>query len=67
MSSATAMEKHAVGVANDRASEGKSVDVPYKGAVDITIHDILGGLRSTSTYVGAQDLKNLPNELLLEE
>jgi GMP reductase len=59
MSSATAMEKHAGGVANYRASEGKSVDVPYKGAVDITIQDILGGLRSTCTYVGASRLKEL--------
>jgi GMP reductase len=59
MSSATAMEKHAGGVANYRASEGKSVDVPYKGQVDSTLKDILGGLRSTCTYVGASRLKEL--------
>lgn len=59
MSSATAMEKHAGGVANYRASEGKTVDVPYKGPIDSTIQDILGGLRSTCTYVGASRLKEL--------
>jgi GMP reductase len=59
MSSATAMEKHAGGVANYRASEGKTVEVPYKGQVDSTLQDILGGLRSTCTYVGASRLKEL--------
>ncbi len=60
MSSAEAMNKYAGGVANYRASEGKCVEVPYKGAVDSTIGDILGGLRSACTYVGAQKLKHLP-------
>ncbi|WP_053991164.1 GMP reductase [Mangrovimonas sp. TPBH4] len=59
MSSATAMEKHVGGVAEYRASEGKTVEVPYRGAVDTTLQDILGGLRSTCTYVGAQRLKEL--------
>jgi len=60
MSSATAMEKHAGGVANYRASEGKTVEVPYRGDVNKTILDILGGVRSTCTYVGASKLKELP-------
>lgn len=59
MSSATAMEKHAGGVAEYRASEGKTVEVPYKGAVKTTVLDILGGVRSTCTYVGASRLKEL--------
>ncbi|WP_194767767.1 GMP reductase [Tamlana sp. I1] len=59
MSSATAMEKHVGGVAEYRASEGKTVEVPYKGAVENTLQDILGGLRSTCTYVGASRLKEL--------
>ena len=59
MSSATAMEKHVGGVAEYRASEGKTVEVPYRGAVENTIQDILGGLRSTCTYVGASRLKEL--------
>lgn len=53
MSSATAMEKHAGGVAEYRSSEGKHVRVPFRGPVDHTCRDILGGLRSTCTYVGA--------------
>jgi GMP reductase len=59
MSSDTAMNKHAGGVANYRTSEGKTVKVPYKGPVENTIKEILGGLRSTCTYVGATKLKEL--------
>ncbi|XP_059037715.1 GMP reductase 2 isoform X5 [Mustela lutreola] len=42
-----------------RASEGKTVAVPFKGDVEHTVRDILGGLRSTCTYVGAAKLKEL--------
>ncbi|RCW92635.1 GMP reductase [Winogradskyella arenosi] len=59
MSSATAMDKYVGGVAEYRASEGKTVQVPYKGDVQNTLQDILGGLRSTCTYVGAARLKEL--------
>ena len=59
MSSATAMEKHVGGVAEYRASEGKTVEVPYRGDVENTLQDILGGIRSTCTYVGAARLKEL--------
>lgn len=59
MSSDTAMNKHSGGVANYRSSEGKTVSMPYKGDVEQTVLDILGGLRSTCTYVGAVNLKNL--------
>ena len=59
MSSATAMDKHAGGVAEYRASEGKTVKIPYRGAVEITVRDILGGVRSACTYVGAARLKEL--------
>ncbi|XP_074755817.1 GMP reductase 1 isoform X2 [Athene noctua] len=59
MSSETAMKKHAGGVAEYRASEGRTVEVPYRGDVELTILDILGGLRSTCTYVGAAKLKEL--------
>ena len=60
MSSDTAMEKHHGGVANYRSSEGRTVTIPYRGAVDATVLDLLGGLRSTCTYVGAPTLKQLP-------
>ncbi|WP_299126212.1 GMP reductase [uncultured Winogradskyella sp.] len=59
MSSSTAMDKYVGGVADYRASEGKTVEVPFKGDVKDTLQDILGGLRSTCTYVGAQRLKEL--------
>jgi GMP reductase len=59
MSSSTAMNIHNGGVANYRASEGKTVEIPHKGAVSITLQDILGGLRSACTYVGASELKEL--------
>jgi len=59
MSSKTAMEKYSGGVAEYRASEGKTVSVPYRGPVEDTLRDILGGLRSACTYVGASQLKEL--------
>ncbi|XP_067652293.1 GMP reductase 2-like [Haliotis asinina] len=59
MSSATAMKKHSGGVAEYRASEGKTVEIEYRGEVEATIQDILGGIRSTCTYVGASKLKEL--------
>lgn len=59
MSSTEAMEKHHGSVAEYRASEGRSVNIPYRGPVKNTILDILGGLRSTCTYVGAHRLKEL--------
>jgi GMP reductase len=59
MSSKAAMEKYAGGVAAYRASEGKEVLVPYKGKVGDTLQDILGGVRSACTYVGARRLREL--------
>ena len=43
-----------------RASEGKAVQVTYRGSVEKTIEEILGGLRSSCTYAGAKTLKALP-------
>jgi GMP reductase len=59
MSSRTAMEKYSGGVATYRASEGKEVLVPYRGPVATSLQDILGGLRSACTYVGARMLREL--------
>ena len=61
MSSKSAMDKHSGGVAGYRAAEGKTVLLPFRGSVHGTIQDILGGVRSTCTYVGAAKLKELPN------
>lgn len=59
MSSDTAMNKHHGGVACYRSSEGKTVKVALKGPVERTIQNILGGVRSTCTYIGASRLKDL--------
>jgi GMP reductase len=61
MSSETAMNKHYGGVNIYRSSEGKTVKVEYKGKVEKTINDLLGGIRSTCTYVNAENLKDLPS------
>ncbi|ANF16991.1 guanosine 5'-monophosphate oxidoreductase [Buchnera aphidicola (Schlechtendalia chinensis)] len=59
MSSKSAMDRYIGGVARYKAAEGKSVKLLFRGTVDKTIRDILGGLRSTCTYVGASSLKEL--------
>ncbi len=59
MSSTTAMKKHSGGVAEYRASEGKTVKIKYRGDISQALQDILGGLRSACTYVGAKRLKEL--------
>ena len=58
MASATAMERHK----NDnfyRGVEGKTVEIPFKGKVRDTIKDILSGVRSACTYMGARRLKDI--------
>ena len=59
MSSKAAMERYSGGVAQYRASEGKEVLVDYRGPVADTVQEILGGVRSACTYVGARKLKEL--------
>ncbi|HJW51336.1 MAG TPA: GMP reductase [Burkholderiaceae bacterium] len=59
MSSKAAMERYSGGVAGYRAAEGKEVLVPYRGPVANTAQEILGGVRSACTYVGARRLKEL--------
>ena len=48
------MDKHSAGVSSYKTDEGKRVLIPFKGPIKNTI---LGGIRSTCTYVG---VKNLP-------
>lgn len=60
MSSKEAMNKHSGGVAEYRTSEGRCVTIPYKGSTYETMQDVLGGLRSCCTYVGASKIKDLP-------
>ena len=59
MSSRLAMDRYAGGVAQYRAAEGKEVLVPYRGPVSATAEEILGGVRSACTYVGARRLREL--------
>lgn len=59
-SSEESMMKHQGVISKYRASEGKSVEIPYSGPVERTVQELLGGLRSSCTYVGAQHLRELP-------
>ena len=59
MASKTAMDRHGHPNREYRGEEGKTVTVPYCGPVKNTITDILGGIRSACTYVGAKRLKDL--------
>ena len=54
MSSDAAMEKHGSRKDGYRGAEGKVVQLPYKGAVENTVTEILGGVRSACTYIGAK-------------
>lgn len=58
MSSNAAQEKHG-GTKDYRASEGRLVSLPHRGDVEPIVKDILGGIRSTCTYIGAEKIKNL--------
>ena len=60
MSSEEAQLKYYGGKKSHRASEGKKVQVPFRGNVTDTIEEILGGLRSSCTYAGARTIKALP-------
>lgn len=51
--------RYAGGVAEYRSSEGKCVEVDYRGPVEATVLDLLGGLRSACTYTGAAELKEM--------
>ena len=59
MSSREAMNKYSGGVAAHRAAEGKEVLLDCRGPVEATVQEILGGVRSACTYVGASQLKEL--------
>ena len=60
MSSDTAMKKHHGGVASYRSSEGKAVRIKHRGLIKNTVESILGGVRSTCTYIGARKIKQMP-------
>ena len=58
-SSDTAITKHYGGLSNYRSSEGKKVQLKFRGKIKDTVQNVLGGLRSSCTYVGAPSLKQL--------
>ena len=59
MSSQHAMEKHFGSMQKYRSSEGRYLKIPYRGTLQTTVDDYLGGLRSGCTYVGAHRLELL--------
>ena len=59
MSSQHAMEKHYGKMANYRSSEGRCIKVKYKGSLEKTILDYLGGIRSTCAYINAHKIKHM--------
>lgn len=59
MSSKFAMEKHYGEMNNYRASEGRCIKVKYRGPLENTVLDYLGGLRSTCTYINAPSIKEM--------
>jgi len=59
MSSSTAMEKYHGGVSSYRSSEGRTVTLNPRGPLKDTMLEILGGVRSTCTYIGAKELREL--------
>mgnify|MGYP001606047112 CR=1 FL=1 len=65
MSSKKAMNKYYGEVEKYRTDEGSVGNVPYKGKIERTVQDILGGLRSSCTYVGAKSLEEFRNKAKL--
>jgi len=59
MSSEAAMNKHSGGVETYKASEGRLKSIPYKGPAELVIQDVLGGMRSSCSYIGATCLKDM--------
>ena len=59
MSSKHAMEKHYGKMSEYRSSEGRNLKIKYKGSIENTLLDYLGGLRSTCTYINAKSMKEM--------
>ena len=60
MSSDRAMEIHGARKDGYRGAEGKEIKIPYKGTVEDTLTEIIGGVRSACTYIGATKIKDMP-------
>jgi len=60
MSSETAMKSHFGKMDKYRSSEGRTIKVKYRGPLEHTVLNYLGGLRSTCTYINAHKIKHIP-------
>ena len=60
MSSDTAMNKHFGKMEKYRSSEGRTVKIKYRGSLENTVQNYLGGIRSTCTYINAKEIKHIP-------
>jgi GMP reductase len=63
MSSQKANDKYAGGIQGYRTAEGREIKIPYRGPVEPTLDDILGGLRSTCTYLNAKEIEEIPKNV----
>ena len=61
MSSSYAMKNNYAANNNTdyRSSEGREIKIKYKGPIENTIKNYLGGLRSTCTYTNSKNIKDL--------
>jgi GMP reductase len=59
MSSDTAMKTHFGKMDKYRSSEGRTIKIKYKGKIEDTVLNFLGGVRSTCTYMNANSIKNM--------
>lgn len=61
MSSTLANNKHAGGMSNYKASEGRITRIKCKGPIAKTLQDIEGGLRSCCAYINAKNITDMPS------
>ena len=61
MSSSYAMKNNYATNSNThyRSSEGREIKIKYKGSLDTSVHNYLGGLRSTCTYTNSANIQEL--------
>ena len=60
MSSDRAREVHGKRKDGYRGNEGRCIMLPYRGDVRNTVENIIGGVRSACTYIGARRMKDMP-------
>ena len=53
------MKKHYGSMAKYRSSEGRVIKIKYRGNLESTVLDYLGGLRSCCAYINAHKIKHI--------